>query len=225
MICWKKCVCWATGQPKERRSRRYLLHDDVRWTRFELSVCVSTQRPCWCGANPCDLHLKPPHSQYECGKSAFVIIGNSFFSPPTVKPAVGMLWRLTDKCIWWMKSFLQGSDVITSNFTPFCSNKMEQQFLLLGSWLTLQGLFFGCRRCSRFNFYCPTRLPNTASYNWFFVGLLQKWNVSPRPAVFHNFKQIIFKESDTISLANFLRVLGMSSVRISWWATSDKWHF
>jgi len=132
-------------------------------SRLILSGYMSTQRRCWCEANPCDLHLKPPHSQYECGKSAFVIIDTYFFFV-TVKPAVGVLWRLTDKCIWWMKSFLQGRHVMTSNFAPFCSNKMEQQFLLRGSRWTLQGLFFEYRKISRFDdIYWPTRLPDTAA--------------------------------------------------------------
>jgi hypothetical protein len=48
-------------------------------TRFELSGCVRTQMRCSCEANLCDLRLKPPHSQYECGKSAFVVIV-TFFS-------------------------------------------------------------------------------------------------------------------------------------------------
>ena len=141
-------------------------------TRFELSGCVSTQIRCWCEANPCDLHLKPHQSQYECGKSAFVVIGtssSSFFRQWNRQ------WACCDvrpKCMWWMKSFLQGHDVMTSNFAPFCTNKMEQRFLLLGSRWTLQGLFFECRRISRFDdIYWPARLPDTSACNLFFTVL------------------------------------------------------
>jgi hypothetical protein len=145
----------------------YLLHDDVRWNSFWI-VWLREY------TNAVLMWSKSPWFAFETTSQSVwgrkISLRRHWYFFSTVKPAVGVLWRLTDKCMCWMKSLCRVTMSWPRPLHRFFPNKMKQQFLLLGSRWTLQGLFFECRRISRFDdIYWPARLPDTSAYSLFFL--------------------------------------------------------